>query len=196
MNVGVIMMERWKTIEGYEGFYEVSDKGNVRSVKREFLGRNGVTKPVHEKLLKPNRTKSTERHPIQRYAVELWRDNKRKRVLVHRLVAEAFVLNPDGKPQVNHKDGKPENNEADNLEWATNSENVKHAYDNQLRRKVYKPIRATNADGYIDFDNVSDAARHFNVTPGAIRSVLKGYGKRKGNTSGTCCGHTFSYVRV
>lgn len=170
--------------------------GRVRSVKREFVGVNGVRKPVHEKILKPNKTKSTKTHPVQRLAVELWKDNGRKRVLVHRLVAEAFIPNPDNKPQVNHKDGNPENNEDYNLEWATNSENVKHAYENKLRSKVYKPIRATNGAVSIEFDNIGDAARHFEVTPSAIRSVLKGYGKRKGNTSGTCCGHTFSYVRV
>lgn len=196
MYVGVILVEMWKNVRGYEGIYVVSSMGYVKSVKREIIGVDGVRKPVHEKVLKASKSKSTERHPLQRLTVELWKDNKRKRVLVHRLVAEAFVENPDNKPQVNHKDGNPQNNNYNNLEWVTNSENVKHAYANNLIRKVYNPIRATNGDISIDFYNIGDAAKHFDVTPNAIRSVLKGYGRRKGKTSGTCCGYTFSYIRV
>lgn len=183
--------EIWKPIKGYENHYSVSNKGRVKSIARTFIGKNGVEKPVHEKILALSPSKSTKRHPIQRYSVELWKDNKRKRVFIHRLVAEAFIPNPEGKPQVNHIDGDPSNNNVENLEWVTNSENVKHAYDNGLIKSGNeKPIRGINniTGKVLLFDSVAEASRFFDVTPGAIRSALKGYGRSKGS-----CGYKWEY---
>jgi hypothetical protein len=71
--------------------------------------------------------------------VELWRDGEGRKYLVHRLVAQAFIPNPDGKPQVNHIDGDKQNNALTNLEWATQSENQLHAYRAGLQRGYKKP---------------------------------------------------------
>lgn len=190
-------METWKQVKGYEGLYEVSDMGRVKSMARSFTGKDGVTKPVHERILTPLQNKVTERHPMKRHFVELWKENKRKRASVHRIVAEAFVPNPQGKPQVNHIDGDPLNNRPGNMEWCNNSENVKHAYEHNLRSRVKKPIKGVNqiTGEVLIFDNAGEAARYLDVTPGAIRSVLKGYGNRKGNTSGSSCGYTWSYLQ-
>ena len=76
--------------------------------------------------------------------VDLYRDSERVTRRVHRLVAEAFVPNPDGKSQVNHRDGNRHNNDAANLEWVTASENCRHAWDNGLMKPSYSMLGRKN----------------------------------------------------
>ena len=111
------MKEIWKVIDGYDGRYEVSNQGNVKS--NYGVGR----------ILKPAIT-SWNNHPIK--ALILNKNGKQKCCKVHRLVAEAFIDNPDNKPEVNHKDGNSLNNNDWNLEWNTHDENMKHATKNRL----------------------------------------------------------------
>lgn len=102
-------------VKGYEGLYEVSNTGKVRSLPR---GRNTGS------LL----SQSTR---VRKYlCVQLCKDNVRKSYNTHRLVAEAFLSNPEHKPTVNHKDSDPTNNDVSNLEWATYQENELHAHAN------------------------------------------------------------------
>lgn len=102
-------MEIWKDIEGYEGLYQASNKGNIRSLNYR---RKGISK-----LLK---LREVTKGYLQ---VVLWKNKKSKCFQVHRLVAEAFIPNPDNLPQVNHKDENKENNKIENLEWCTNEYN-------------------------------------------------------------------------
>ena len=113
------MSEVWKDITGYEGLYQVSNLGFVRSLH-----------PHSCKIVNPTILKGDDVHGYPR--VELHRRRTKTKHLVHRLVAVAFIPNPDNKPEVNHKDGKKDNNCVDNLEWCTRKENMKHAYDNGL----------------------------------------------------------------
>ena len=117
------MIERWKPIEGYESLYEVSNLGTIRSV--DHFGSNGVSTILYKgKPLKP--FLDGRGYYVQ---VTLCKGKHHKqKVLVHRLVAKAFVPNPNNLPEVNHKDGNKLNNEASNLEWVTSKQNKDHAY--------------------------------------------------------------------
>lgn len=116
------MNEIWKPVVGYEGIYEVSNTGKVKSILRFVTSKVGKTRPYKEKILKPTFCN-------QGYGrVTLFEDGKRVRHKVHRLVALAFIPNPENKPHVNHIDARTSNNSVYNLEWCTASENIKHAY--------------------------------------------------------------------
>ena len=128
------MKEIWKPVNGYEGLYEISNTGKVKAVQRSVKAYNGWDRTFNEKILTLHSSKITNRHPKPMYHVELWKENKREVKMIHRLVAEHFIPNPEGKPQVNHIDGNRSNNCADNLEWVTNSENTAHAYRTGLAK--------------------------------------------------------------
>lgn len=119
------MKERWKDIEGYEGLYQISDHGRVKSLKRVVSNGTSIRK-IPETFRKIVKT--------EYYHIHLWKDNKYKLGIIHRLVAQAFIPNPKNKPCVNHIDGNKENNYYKNLEWCTYSENNKHSYDVGLKK--------------------------------------------------------------
>jgi len=105
-------MVSWKDIKGFEGRYQVSDDGQVRSL----IGESPI-------ILKQTISK------VGYARVGLFlRDSYQKKKAVHRLVAQAFIPNPQNKPQVNHKNGVKLDNCVTNLEWNTSSENIKHSF--------------------------------------------------------------------
>lgn len=112
-------MEIYKEIEGYEQLYQISNQGNVKS-----LG-NGGSNASKEKILKPNKLKDGY------LRVNLCKEGKRKSYLIHRLVAEAFIENPNNYPQVNHKDENPTNNCVENLEFCDAKYNSNYGARNQ-----------------------------------------------------------------
>ena len=117
------MQEIWKDIEGYENCYQVSNLGRVRSLTRKvdtFYGQR-ITKG---KILKPLITNTGY------FRVDLKQHQKDNYVSIHRLVAQAFIPNPNNYPVINHIDGNPTNNDVTNLEWCTQSHNVKYSYTN------------------------------------------------------------------
>lgn len=124
-------MEIWKDIEGYEGKYQVSNFGNVRSLK--YRNQN----------ISKNLTPQTSHKGYK--VVNLMEGGKNKFALVHRLVAMAFVDNPNNYPIVNHKDENPQNNHVDNLEWCTYSYNTSYSMNIHPERKR---INADNLEKY------------------------------------------------
>lgn len=114
-------MEKWKDIIGYEGMYQVSNLGNIKSLDR--LAWNGHAMHILKgKLMKSKNYRYQE--------ILLCKDGKIKKHYIHRLVAAAFIVNENNKPEVNHLDGNKHNNSVNNLEWCTSEENKKHAWAN------------------------------------------------------------------
>jgi len=152
----------WKPVVGYEGLYEVSNTGLVKSLSK---GRNKILKL----------TKSTDHY----YRVTLCKNkaNDLKRVLVHRLVAEAFVPNPENKPIVNHIDMDHYNNNSTNLEWVTQAENLAHSHNNGVstcRKKGGKNKKVRNKLTGEIYRSIRSAAKALNVSEEKLYRRLNG----------------------
>lgn len=119
-------MEVWKDVTGFEGLYEVSSYGNLRSVDRDILCNGGYYKHFNGKTIK------TKLNKYGYPSAGLWYKGKRTDVVIHRLVAEAFIDNQNNYEQINHIDGNKTNNHVENLEWCDNNYNMKHAKENGL----------------------------------------------------------------
>ena len=167
-------VEVWRPVVGWEGLYEVSSHGRVRSVDRvhEQKGRYGqIVRHLYKgQLLSPR---------IRRYylAVTFCIDNKLIAFPIHRLVAQAFVPNPDNLPCINHKDECKTNNHADNLEWCSILYNNKYGTRlDKVAKARSKPIEQLSIeDEHVAFfQSVAAAARKLNVRPNHIYSVITG----------------------
>lgn len=115
-------MEEWKDIKGYEGYYQVSNLGNVKSLEREIKNHSGYVKTVKGITLKQSM------HPDGYMLLGLRKNNIPENKRAHRLVAEAFIPNPKKKRCVNHINGIKHDNTVANLEWCTYKENMEHAF--------------------------------------------------------------------
>lgn len=137
--------EIWKPINGFEGLYEVSNTGLVRSMDRVIVTKRGVKKPLKGKILKPNMNDG--------YAyICLSKDGKELKYKAHRLVAEAFIPNPDNLPYINHKNECKSDNRVENLEWCTKWYNEHYGTFHEksvtnLRKKLGRPICQYDMNG-------------------------------------------------
>lgn len=166
-------MEIWKNVVGYENMYQVSNLGNVKSLKRKKW--NGFDyQEVVEKFL------SQKLHQGYKY-VNLCGFGKQKLIGVHRLVAIAFLDNPDSKRYVHHKDNNPSNNHVDNLEWCTQKENIGYSVAqgrfnqgelsarNKLTKEQVIEIRQKIADKTI---SQCKLAKELGVTQNCISEIV------------------------
>lgn len=164
------MKEEWRSIVGYEGLYEVSNQGRVKSLTR--MWRNG--KRREEKMLK-------EFIYLGYVHVTLCKDGKQKQYRVHRLVAMAFIPNPENKDFVDHIDTDRKNNNVENLRWVTRQENQ----ENPISLKKQKEAISRKVAQYDLNGNL------INVFP-SITEASKNTGCRIGAIQQVCCGHTYT----
>lgn len=162
-------MEIWKDIPGYEGLYEASTKGRVRTKegKTTFTERHGKRK-WKSRILKNRNPKGRD------YRVSLWKNGKQKDWLAHRLVAKTFIPNPNKYKIINHIDGNPKNNKIENLEWCDYKINSNHAFDNDLmttnKRIVLMNLKNNEL---LDFRSQSKASEYLGCNPGYVSNLIK-----------------------
>lgn len=192
-----IMNIQWKDIKGYEGQYQVSNVGGmVKSLERVVQFGN-QQRTIKERILKQH-IKGTCLYP----QVDLTKKGKQHWVTVHRLVAEAWVPNPNNYPQINHKDENVMNADASNLEWCDNTynqnygshkekqvETLKERYANGSIEKKTKPVLQYTMDGILvaRYESVKEAGRAVNRKSSNISMVCKGVNR-------TAAGYMWRYV--
>ena len=176
--------EIWKDIEGYEGLYQVSNYGRIKSLCRKVNNSNCSTRVIKEIIMK------IHTHINGYCFVVLSFKQKQKPQRIHRLVAQAFISNPDNYPQVNHKDENKLNNRVDNLEWCTIKYNVNYGTGPERRgTKIGKPVLQISNDTIInEFKSLHDAARYMKCSVSNIMKCCKGVNK-------TACGYNWKYKK-
>ena len=156
--------EIWKDVVGYEGYYLVSNKGNVKSVDRKVGNRGHTTTLMRGKPKKKTKLK------IGYFVVSLWKNNKSRLEYVHRLVATAYLENPNNYAYINHKDGVKTNNDVENLEWCTQQDNVQHS----VRTGLSKYPRIMCVETSEIFVSASEAYRITGIYQTAISACVRG----------------------
>lgn len=178
-------MKKWKAIEGYEEEYQVSNFGKVRSL--------GRYQKNHSKLQwREGSLKSFRADPQGYLMTDLYKDGKQTTQRVHRLVAEAFIENPNDEPTVNHIDGDRNNNAASNLEWMCFSEQNKHFYKMGLKsqKNIKKAVKAMNKATAVGvkcvttgkvYSSQAEAGRDVNISSSLISLACNGKRRTAGS---------------
>lgn len=167
------MKETWKDILGFGGRYQVSSIGRVRSL-------DALTHNNRGSFIRKGRFLATGIDSSGYITTTLCENNRSYRFRIHRLVAEAFIPNPDNKPEVNHIDGDKKNNMVENLEWNTYGENLIHAYESRLnkRRKPIEQISMETGEVIKLWESGYEATRALGgASPTAITNALAGRSK-------------------
>lgn len=179
------MEEIWKGVDGFEGFYQVSNLGRVKSLERQAKhNRFNVMMTLREKYLRPGISSST-------YITVILSDGiKRKTFSLHRLLAIAFIPNPLNLPYINHIDGNKLNNNLSNLEWCTASENMKHAHRIGIKTigaYAISVIKLTNSRKVVNihsgkiYDSIIIASEAVGIDKSYLGHMLRGNTPNKTN---------------
>lgn len=191
-------MEIWKDIKGYEGLYQVSNKGRVKSVERDNNGKNqygDCTMHLEEKILKPWRNGTKDEH----LRIELRNNGTRETQLVHVLVAKAFVPNPQNKDVVHHIDRNPKNNNIENLVWMSRNEHDK-LHKVELVEKVSMTVYQYTLDGKLVaiWKSAREASRQTKFAQSHISNCCNGgyfdKSRNKWRSCKTAYGYRWSYT--
>lgn len=161
------MTEIWKDIKDYEGLYQVSNLGRVKSLNYRHTGRERVMEP--------------SKHKVGYLLVSLCKDGKQKTFLIHRLVAEDFIPNPENKPEVNHKSENKQDNRVENLEWVWHKDNCNHGTRN-------KRVAKAQSKTVIQFSKTGEFIREWE----SLHEIERQLGYFIQNISKCCLGQTKS----
>ena len=180
-----ISEEEWRDIAGYEGCYQVSNLGRVKSLERTFIDKRKHKQHIKERILKPQ--------PCRDGYLQVFLCNssdKKKNFSVHRLVCGAFLENPENKPCVNHIDEDKTNNTASNLEWCTYKENSNHGTRNaRMAKTKNKPVGQYTTNGKLlkIWQSLMEVQRQLGFAPSNICKVARGKNK-------TAYGYVWKYI--
>lgn len=169
------MSEVWRDVPGYAGVYQVSDHGSVRSIDRMVNGRNGSTH------IRKGHTLRSYRVNGGYCAVSLNNGGSQKNFLVHRLVAMAFIPNPNNYETVNHIDENKCNNTVSNLEWLTLIENNRYgSHDERMRKTLSFPVIQYSLDGEFiqEFGSMAEVHRETGFNAASIGKAARGIYKQ------------------
>ncbi len=164
------IMEEWKDIPEFEGIYQVSNLGRIRSLDRTFISKKDKRTWHIAGTIGTPALKSTG-YPHKRFK----HNGFIKGYIIHRLIAQLFIPNPLNLPEVNHKDGIKTNNKVDNLEWVTQRENMRHAAKSGLLPRKLTPEQVIQIRK--DFKNgkhKNDLSKEYKVTVPCIHSLVTG----------------------
>lgn len=176
------MKEIWKDIKGYEGLYQISNLGNVKSLEKIINDKKNRKYIKKERIMKPMINNSGY------YELILKKEGKSKHYRVHRLVADAFIKNPKNFPIINHKDHNKLNNKFDNLEWCTQKYNVNYDFDRKTFPKKVKIKQYDLNMNYIKtFNSMKEIETEYEVSRTTIRFCCLGRNK-------TCKGFIWRYA--
>lgn len=166
--------EFWVDIEGYEGYYQASNMGRIKSFGRTVIF-GDRTRHTKDRILKPSKR-------LDGYMViNLLLDGKREVFNVHRLIASIFIPNPENKCDVDHKDGDKSNNKVENLRWTTRKENL----DNRKHKRKggIRKIKCITTDEI--FNTLEEASKKYGIKPATIASCCKGHSRTTGSNIDT-----------
>lgn len=183
------MEEIWKDITGYEGLYQVSNLGRIKSLDKLMLVYGFHKTPIQ--AIRKGKILSPRKNSDGYEKVSLTKDNVSKQYFVHRLVAICFIDNVNGYEEVNHIDGNKTNNNITNLEWCTHLENMQHCYVNNLRKKStthygLKYGNSPNAKKVYQYD----LNMNFITSGSSISEAAEFIGVDSSNISRCCSGET------
>lgn len=169
--MGGAVMETWKDIPGYEGIYQASDFGNIRSAPNKTTANSRYAARIWKsRILRPKSRKSGGRGDFR---VSLWKDGNRKDHLVARLVAMTWCDGYGPNMTVNHIDGDYRNNAASNLEWLTLADNIRHGISTGLYAKSQKAIKLISENGSEEpFPSMAAASRFIGRNPQYVSNAL------------------------
>ena len=177
-------MENWKDIKGYEGFYQISDCGRIKSLARDIYYQNGTVHHLKEKVL----VQRIDKYGYMR--VNLYLNGKIKTILTHRLVATAFLPNPENKSQINHKNEIKTDNAVSNLEWCDAFYNANYGTRTQRQKQTFKDNLKSGKNKSIKkvfceelnktFDCAKSAEEELGICGSAICRACKGKLKTAG----------------
>ena len=168
------MQEVWKDISGYEGVYQVSNLGRVKSMRKWSSVQGRYCQ--REKILKQYQSKTGY------LQINLKSEGTRKLGLIHRLVAQAFIPNPDNKREVNHINGNKTDNRVENLEWCTSQYNTVHAYKTGLETHPTRKISQYDLRGDLikEWDSIREAGNTLGIQEANIGACCRGIRKTAG----------------